>query len=205
MSRYLIPFLLIGLIWAAPAGARQDEQAQQQATTFIEDMADRTIDLISDPDATPQSLVDDFKRLFRQNFDTDTIGRFVLGRHWNEASEQQREEFLQLFGEFVVQTYAERFSGYSGQRMLVERVRPVGSSDVQVSTRIVDPNGTPPVSVDWRVRVRDSQAEVVDVMVENVSMAITYRNEFNSVIQRRGGVSGLLQALRQRIEEMRAG
>jgi phospholipid transport system substrate-binding protein len=203
--RFLLPILLIGLIWVAPAAARQDAQAQQQARDFIEDLGERTIDLLSNPDATPQSLVDDFKQLFRQRFDTNTIGRFVLGRHWNQASPQQRQEYLDVFREFVVQTYAQRFSEYSGQRLQIEGTRPAGSSDIMVSARIVDPNGAPPVAVDWRVRVQNGEVKIVDVMVENVSMAITYRNEFNSVIQRQGGsVAGLIQALRQRVEEMRA-
>jgi len=201
----LLPFLLIGLIWAAPSIARQDEQAQQQARAFIEDLGDRTIDLLSDPDATTQSLIDDFERLFRQNFDTNTIGRFVLGRHWSQATPQQRQNYLEVFREFVVQTYAQRFSDFSGQRLQIEGTRPAGSSDVMVSTRIVDPSGAPPVAVDWRVRVQDGEVKIIDVMVENVSMAITYRNEFNSVIQRQGGnVAGLIQALQQRVEEMRA-
>ncbi|NBC31532.1 MAG: ABC transporter substrate-binding protein [Alphaproteobacteria bacterium] len=205
MIRFLLPILLIGLIWVAPAAARQDAQAQQQARDFIEDLGERTIDLLSNPDATPQSLVDDFKQLFRQRFDTNTIGRFVLGRHWNQASPQQRQEYLDVFREFVVQTYAQRFSEYSGQRLQIEGTRPAGSSDIMVSARIVDPNGAPPVAVDWRVRVQNGEVKIVDVMVENVSMAITYRNEFNSVIQRQGGsVAGLIQALRQRVEEMRA-
>lgn len=206
MSRLiLLPFLLIGLIWAAPSIARQDEQAQQQARAFIEDLGDRTIDLLSDPDATTQSLIDDFERLFRQNFDTNTIGRFVLGRHWSQATPQQRQNYLEVFREFVVQTYAQRFSDFSGQRLQIEGTRPAGSSDVMVSTRIVDPSGAPPVAVDWRVRVQDGEVKIIDVMVENVSMAITYRNEFNSVIQRQGGnVAGLIQALQQRVEEMRA-
>lgn len=206
MSRFiLLPFLLIGLIWAAPSFARQDEQAQQQARAFIEGLGDRTVDLLSDPDATTESLVDDFKRLFRENFDTNTIGRFVLGRHWSQATPQQRQEYLEVFREFVVQTYAQRFSDFSGQRLQIEGTRPAGSSDVMVSTRIVDPSGAPPVAVDWRVRVQDEEVKIIDVMVENVSMAITYRNEFNSVIQRQGGnVAGLIQALQQRVEEMRA-
>ena len=203
MTRILLAFLLVGFFWSAPAVAQQDQPLAQQ---FIEELGDRTIALLSDPDATEETLTGDFRQLFTDSFDTNTIGRFVLGRHWNGASDAERMEYLELFREFVVQTYADRFSEYSGEQFLVQGTRPAGSSDVIVSTRIVDPGGRPPIAVDWRTRVREGTVQIVDVTVENVSMAITYRNEFGAVIQRNGGtLEGLLQALRQRVDEMRAG
>ena len=203
MIRILFPILLISLFWA-PAALAQDGDANPEA--FIEGLGNRAIELLADPDATEASLSAAFRDMFGESFDTNTIGRFVLGRHWNGASEEQRQEYLALFKDFVVGTYADRFSEYSGQQFLVHGSRPAGSNDILVSTRIVDPGGRPPISVDWRTRARNGRVQIIDVVVANVSMVITYRDEFSAVIRRQGGtLDGLIQALRQRVAEMQAG
>ena len=203
MIRILLPLLLVAFLWAPPIDAQQDQPLAQQ---FIAGLGDQTIEILSDPNATEESVAGEFRQLFSDSFDTNTIGRFVLGRHWNSASDAERAEYLELFREFVVQTYAGRFSEYSGQEFLVQSSRSAGGDDVIVTTRILDPGGRPPIDIDWRIRTRQGDAKIVDVVVENVSMAITYRNEFGAVIQRQGGtLEGLLQALRQRLDRMRAG
>ncbi|HET8727811.1 MAG TPA: ABC transporter substrate-binding protein, partial [Alphaproteobacteria bacterium] len=83
----------------------------------------------------------------------------------------------------------------------VSDTRPQGERDVLVDSRILRPNG-PSVGVAWRVRDRDGRFQIIDVSIEGVSMAVTQRNEFASVIQRNGGsVDALLAALRSRISE----
>ena len=51
-----------------------------------------------------------------------------------------------------------------------------------------------PIRVDWRVR----RGKVIDVIVEGVSMSVTQRSEFASIIQRNGGkVSALINHLKK--------
>jgi phospholipid transport system substrate-binding protein len=64
---------------------------------------------------------------------------------------------------------------------------------------IVSPEGKPPVKVDWRVRNKDGRYKIVDVLVEGVSMSLTQRSDFSSVIQAGGGdVQVLLNHLKQK-------
>ncbi len=68
-----------------------------------------------------------------------------------------------------------------------------------MTSEIIRPNGAPPAKVDWRVTRADGAYKITDVVVEGVSMAVTQRSEFASVIQRNGGkVEGLLAMLRQK-------
>jgi phospholipid transport system substrate-binding protein len=100
----------------------------------------------------------------------------------------------------IVETYARRFSEYSGQTFGITGARPEGERDVKVQSEIRRPDG-PPVAVTWRVRDRGGSFEIVDVEVEGVSMGVTQRNEFSAVIQRNGGsIDALLDAMRQQIQ-----
>lgn len=199
LSRRLFLSAMVVLAIAAapiPAVATPDLTGAQ---TFIEDLGDQTIAILTDPDASVAATEASFSQIFTDSFDTVTIGRFVLGRYWNAASEAEQQEYLALFQELVVSTYARRFSEYSGQTFEVVGARPERNDDVMVTTRIIQPDG-PPVNVDWRVREREGQFRIIDVVVERVNMTITYRNEFTSIIQRGGGqVAALLDALRRQV------
>ena len=139
--------------------------------------------------------------LLVKDFDIHAIGRFVLGTHWNEATESQRQEYFSLFENMIVQTYTRRFEDYSGQSFVVKGLISPGNGErnSMVSTVIVQPDG-PPVTADWRVRDENGTLKVVDVVVDNVSMSITQRADFNSIMTGGGGINALLASLRSRTQ-----
>jgi phospholipid transport system substrate-binding protein len=200
MKRLAIAFFGLLIAIAAPAQAAD----QRAAETFIRDLGDRAVEIFRQPDLTPEAAVPQFRQLFSASFDVPTVGRFVLGRYWNVATPAQQQEYLALFEDLVVETYARRFSGYSGESFEVLGSRPEGDNDVMVHTRIVRPEG-PPVAVSWRTRERGGRPKIIDVVVEGISMLVTQRNEFAAVIQRNGGrIDALLDALRMRIATAQA-
>ncbi len=180
-----------------PLAARA--QDADGAAAFIESMAREAIGVLETVGTGSEAGQAEFARIFRQSFDVPTIGRFVLGRYWNQATPEQQQEYLSLFERMVVSTYARRFQNYRGESLQVLGVRDAGSQgDLLVQTQISQLDG-PPIDVGWRVRARGAGYQVVDVIVANVSMSVTQRDEFASVIAQNGGtIEGLLQVLRQR-------
>ncbi len=183
--------------WAVrPATA---QSADPGATAFIQKLGNETVATFSNKSLSREQAVQRFRTLLYQGFDVPYIGRWVLGRYWNSATPQQQDEYQKLFEQLIVSTYADRFVEYSGETFRITGSRPEGENDTMVTTQIVRPNG-PPVNVDWRVRKRDGTYKIIDVVVEGVSMGVTQRQEFASVISQNGGqVQGLIQALRQKV------
>ncbi|MDA0652579.1 MAG: ABC transporter substrate-binding protein, partial [Proteobacteria bacterium] len=68
--------------------------------------------------------------------------------------------------------------------------------DILVNTRVERPSG-PPINITWRVRSRDQSRQIVDIMVEGISLALTQRQQFASVVSQHG-LQGLLETLRAR-------
>ncbi len=67
-----------------------------------------------------------------------------------------------------------------------------------VGGRITRPQGDP-VQVEWRLRRAADSWKISDVVVEGISMAVTRRSEFSSVIGSHGGrIEGLLEVLRKK-------
>jgi phospholipid transport system substrate-binding protein len=172
--------------------------AADNAAGFISGLGKRAIDILtsSKSQAERQSR---FHELFDEAFDVPGIARFVLGPYWRVATDAQREEFPKLFETYIVRVYLVRFSGYSGEQLKVTGSRPEGENTTLVMSQIIGDSKSPPVKADWRVAKTTRGFNVIDVMIEGVSMAVLEREEFSSVIQRGGGqVEVLFKELRQR-------
>ncbi len=171
----------------------------QTAQAFIEGLADKAIAALTPPDIPQAEREARARQLLRENFAVETIGQFVLGRHWKAATPEERDEYLRLFEGLIVTTYVDRFKRYTGQRLKVIGSRAEPGGDVMVDSEI-ERSGGAPISVSWRVRDENGQPKIVDVYVEGLSMGQAQREDFSSVIRNSGGkVSGLLDEMRKRI------
>lgn len=173
----------------------QDSVAEG-AKNFIASMGDRGINFLGNPKMSQDAKTAEFKSLLNQSFDMNTIARFSIGTSWKDMSPAQQQEYLKLFNRMIVKVYSKRFSDYRGQKFDVRSARKEGDKDFIVTSFIVPSDG-PQVQVDWRVRNKGGAYKVVDIIVEGVSMSMTQRSDFASVIQRGGGkVDVLLDHLR---------
>ena len=97
----------------------------------------------------------------------------------------------------IVSLYSSRFGAYNGEKFDVSGFRGDGKKDILVTSFIVPDDGSK-VKVDWRIREKNGQMKIIDVIIEGVSMSLTQRSDFSSVIQRGGGkVEALLKHLRK--------
>jgi len=186
--------LIVGILMSAcPAAAAADPAA------VITNLGNEALKVLGN-NVDPSLRVARFRQLFSEDFDVPGIARFVLGRYWRVATEQQQQEFVKLFADYIALAYSNRLAEYSGETLQVTGSRPVPDGSV-VSSEIVRPNRAPPAKVDWVLTQHAGTYKINDVIVEGVSMAVTERSEFASVIQRNGGqVQGLITALRQKTE-----
>ncbi len=174
--------------------AGDDEDAAQ----FVRGFGEQAIAMLSDPALAPEDREREFRRLLTDGFHLELIGRFVLGRHWRRASDEERAEFQRLFEDYVVASYARQLGNYAGEQLVIEGGQTQGERGALVSSRITRPQGDP-IQVEWRLRRAGEGWRIIDVMVEGISMAVTHRSEFSSVIGSHGGrIDGLLEVLRDK-------
>ncbi len=159
---------------------------QENAKVFVSEMGDKAISFLSNSSLSQTQKEKEFQKLLKRNFDMPTIGRFALGKNWRSATAAQKKEYLNLFEDMVVRVYASRFNEYNGEGFDVASVKASGKKDMLVTSYIV-PNGGSKVQVDWRVRNKNGTNKIIDVIIEGVSMSLTQRSDFSSVIQRGGG------------------
>jgi phospholipid transport system substrate-binding protein len=201
LRRSLLPAALA--LSLSVAATTRPAAAAADPTAMITEMGSQALQVLG-KNVAPNQREARFRELFGQDFDVPTIARFVLGRYWRLATPAQRHEFVSLFAEYIVLAYSNRLAEYSGERFHVTGSRPDGDGSI-VTSEIVRQNGAPPTKVDWRLNLTDGTYKITDVIVEGISMAVTQRSEFASVIQRHGGqLQGLLALLRQKVQSAAA-
>lgn len=197
--RILLAVLLTPLVLVPAAAPRAN--ANPQAVAFIDTLVNKALHVLAQQNMTEQQREQHFSTLFKRNFDIPRIARFVLGRYWRTASPSERQKFIDTYREFIIRSYASRFSGYGGETVKVTGTRPETADIIVVNSEIVHPNGDPPIRVSWRVRKGPDGFKIIDVAVEGVSMMLAQREEFASVIERNGGtVAGLTKAIQHKLQ-----
>jgi phospholipid transport system substrate-binding protein len=192
--RFLLTALGFLIAMASPAGA--PDAAAADPSVFMSETWKRAVEILGKKAPETERLAR-FRELFQADFDGPGIARFVLGRYWRSASQEEQQEFLSLFEDYVVFVYGTRFSSLSGETLKIRGSR-AAESGVVVSTEMITP-GDAPVKIDWRLIADGGVFKINDVVIEGVSMMVTQRSEFASVIQRNGGqVSGLLSVMREK-------
>ena len=184
--------LVLAMLAVAPRA-----QMAADPRAFVGTLGARAIEVLGPavPAAQRQAR---FRELLQNDFDIPGIGQFVLGRYWRVATPPEQQEFLRLFQEYVVQAYSARLGEYGGAPFRVTGSRPAGD-EVVVTSEIARPGGQP-IQLDWFLINRGGALKITDVYVGGVSMKVTQRDEFASVIQRNGGqIEPLLAQLRQKI------
>lgn len=183
--------LVFVLALHAPALAAQDPQK------FVDGMAKQAFAALGDTSISEPERVEKLRTLLNASVDMPRVGRFVLGANWRRADAAQQAEYLNLFSEYVIASYAGRLKEYTGSIVRVKDTSDNGNGEYIVTTLISQPGAPQPVRVDWRVREAQGELRIIDLMIEGISMALSQRSEFGALVQSNGGdISVLLARLR---------
>src|SRR6516225_9960871 len=197
MTRRFLLTIIALLIASTMVTAAPSAAPAADANVFMSEMWNRAVEVLSKKVPLTERLTR-FRQLFQADFDGPGIARFVLGRYWRTASEQEQQEYMKLFEDYVIFVYGTRLSHFNGETFKVRGSRTDESGTV-VSTDIISPSGEPPIKVDWRLVADRGAFKINDVIIEGISMMVTQRSEFASIIQRHGGkVGGLLALMREK-------
>jgi phospholipid transport system substrate-binding protein len=195
MRRALLTIFLV--LTATTCFAAPPQVNPTDALAFMNQLWSRAVELLNNK-TDPTIRQARFRQLFHDDFDSGGIARFVLGRYWRSASIEGQQEFLKLFEDYVAFVYTARLANFGGETFKTRGSRSDGDGII-VSTDVISPGSTSPLRIDWRLVNDNGGYKINDVIVEGVSMAVTQRSEFASIIQRNGGqLGGLIAMMREK-------
>ncbi|MBP5215914.1 MAG: ABC transporter substrate-binding protein [Alphaproteobacteria bacterium] len=195
----LFAFVFTALLFSVSV-ARADVDSAK-AEQFIKNVTTQGIEELINSDVSEKVRQERFTKLFNQDLDLDFIGKFVLGRYWRTATPKQRDEFIDVYRKLNIQTWSQRFNEFKGRHFEFIGTEKSKSADQLFINTQVPMNEGNPASVKWRVKDTDGALRIVDIIIENVSLAQTARSEYTSYIQKSpDGVDGLIKDLKARLK-----
>lgn len=198
MKKYLILLALVCSFSFASANVNAAVDAQG-AENFVKNVTADGIENIINANI-PQTEKDKrFEKLFNNALDLDFIGQFVLGRYWRTSAPAQREAFIEAYRKLNIQTWSKRFDEFKGRNFVFTGTTPSNTKNqIFVNSEVPMEQGAP-AKVVWRVEQKGNSYKVVDIIIENVSLAITARNEYSAYIKKApNGVDDLIKDLQNK-------
>ena len=181
---------------AVPTQKDLTQDEGPRAEKFIQELGDKGIKTLTGKGLTKIERQKKFEEFFIGSFDYNRIGKFVLGRFRREVMSADMKQYLGLFKKMVVRVYAARFGEYNDEKFKASGFRIVDKKvdTVIVSSKIIRPNDSK-IAIEWQMyQDKSGDFKIFDVVVEGVSMALTQRSEFASILQK-DGIKGLITEL----------
>jgi phospholipid transport system substrate-binding protein len=135
--------------------------------------------------------------IYNHMFDDVEMGKRTLARNWNNMNTAQRQEFVILFRQVLEKAYIDKILAYTDEKIVFERETLVSGTQAEVYTKIVTSSKEIPIS--YRVLLKDGAWKVYDVVIENVSLVLNYRTQFNDILAK-NTPEQLLEILRKKVK-----
>lgn len=187
--------LTLLLACAAPALAGMPTEKIKETTNEI-------LAIVSVPEQKDAPLTAGTRKNIRKavdkRFDWEEMARRTLAMHWKKRTEEEKKQFVVLFGHLLERTYLDKVEGYSGEKVVY-----VGESiddDYAVVNVKIITSKNEEIEVDYRLRQKENDWLVYDISVAGVSLVNNYRVQFNSIISR-SSYESLVQKLKEKIAQ----
>jgi len=126
------------------------------------------------------------------------MSNLILGKKYSRlASDQQKEDFADVFKTFLMKSYAAALLEYTGDQKVV--YQPVnaapGADKVKVQADLISAGGaTYPITLFMSNR-KDTRWRAYNMDVAGINFILTYRATFGAILETKG-IDGLIEDLR---------
>ena len=172
-------FLFLGLSFSAFASDVDDVKK------YAQNLIDDAIVKIFKTGIDANDRIATFKKVVDDNFDFNIIAKNVLGVYGKGVTEAQLSKFIKQFSELNVYSYVKKFESYTDSKVDVVDVKKgkkEGQYFVESKVRAMN-TGDKDYSIDWRIIKDGDKYKIVDVIIEGVSMVLSYRNEYVPILK----------------------
>ncbi|MBD1226808.1 phospholipid-binding protein MlaC [Xenorhabdus griffiniae] len=190
--------LMIALLVVAPLASATD---QTNPYALMKDAAAKTFSRLKSDQPQIQANPDVLRQIVRQELlpyvQIKYAGALVLGPYYKQATPEQRDAYFKAFESYLEQAYGQALAMYHGQDYQIAPEQPLADKTiVAIRVTITDPNGQPPVRLDfqWRKNSKTGYWQAYDMIAEGVSMITTKQNEWVDILRQKG-IDGLTEQL----------
>ena len=190
--------LLLAALLAVPLAAFSQENALEAVKERVNDV----MKILRDPSLKGEKGEAQKEARIREQaaklFNYVELSKRTLGLNWNRLNQEQRKEFVDLYRKLLEQTYIDRITAYTDEKVEFLEAVPLGDNAVEVRSNVIAKTG--PVPIYYRAMNESGVWKVYDVVIEGVSLTANYRSQFREILANKPPAA-LLDTLRQRVGE----
>jgi len=134
--------------------------------------------------------------IVKEKIDLPVVSQRVVSRYWKKASKEEKKEFIALFTQVIVNTYANLLKEFNNEKVEYLKEEIKKGKYARVNTNIVLSDKKIPVN--YKLLLRKEQWRIYDFSAEGISLISTYKNDYKSTLKR-SGVAGLNEVLRKKV------
>ena len=122
------------------------------------------------------------EQTINNNFAGAGIAKFVSGKAWDSASKETKIEYIKIFKRHLALSIASLMQGYSNQKYSLINSKYDEKNKISlIDMEIYSDANT--LQVTWRVKKSKNRHFVIDLLVADISLVVTKRSEFNSMLK----------------------
>ena len=111
-----------------------------------------------------------------------------MGAARKNLSENQKQEYLNLFEDYFLKSFSSRLSEYTNPKIEVQGKNKINENYTIVSSLLIATSDRPEVKIDWRVYTKNPDNPLIrDLIIEGLSLARTQKEEFASILNSNDG------------------
>ena len=112
----------------------------------------------------------------------------VLGKHFRTVPKDKVPEFIRVFREYLITTYALALAYYNGQEVVFQPMKEVGNEKTITVRAVVKEPGRPDINIAFKLRKNSKTNEwkAYDMVAEGISLLSSKQSEFASILRQEG-------------------
>ena len=168
---------------------------------FVQETADEATEALNKR-LSKEEKMEKLKIIAKKSVDVKGIGNYSLGAYRKTISDQQKDEYFEIFEQYFLKSFASRLAEYTDPKIRVDSQKKLNDKYTMVSSTLLATSEKAEIKIDWRVVTKNPDNPlIIDVIIEGVSLAKVQREEFNSIIQSNdGNINALFKTLREFVE-----
>ena len=184
-------YAVFSIILLSQAVTADDESAAEE---FIKSNLDAVFSVLQKKDLSQQAKNSEVEEIVTPMFDFKLMGKLSLGKkYWPDLSPEQRERFTELFVERLRQSYLNKLTAYTDEKISYE-------SPVAINKKVHMPNQLiskgNKIDMLYKLYPSNNGWKIYDVEIQGVSIIRSYRSQFNEILQK-GTFDELLQKMQK--------
>tara|TARA_B110000196_G_C20923225_1_gene556281 strand:+ start:184 stop:768 length:585 start_codon:yes stop_codon:yes gene_type:complete len=169
-----------------------------QPDVFVQSTVNRASQVLN-TQFSKKEKIEKLKSIAKETVDIRGIGDYTLGSYRKSISEDQKKQYIVLFEQYFLKSFASRLAEYSNPEIQVNSKKILNENYTMVSSLLVATETRPEVRIDWRIYTKNPNNPLIrDLIIEGLSLARTQKEEFSSIIQSNdGNINTLFESLKE--------